>query len=325
MYDYNAQELIGKNLDILIPSLQHPDWQDCIHNFRFFGSQTKKEAQFPVIVKILPLPKLTVQITSMPMIAGLMTIKANGIIEGCNDIFVKYLFGFSQFDLVEKKNISELLPQFPTLLANLKRDDLLQQGIIINNIVCRKLLIEDDDSKMMVKKRVLTHTPNNQPLPILLGVHRDKTPFEVQLQLKLAESTEDEEYALWISFDRESTFKRFGHQRLISQPPIHSPTLTVIPPSENQKVHRSSSVISVPHDIPKTPPQLQDIVYSAQQTNAVSIDDYEILDTLGEGAYGLVKIAYKKNDPTKVIIAIYSLSLFYFFIILILIYIYRLK
>ncbi|KAI9302177.1 kinase-like domain-containing protein [Cunninghamella echinulata] len=38
--------------------------------------------------------------------------------------------------------------------------------------------------------------------------------------------------------------------------------------------------------------------YSAQ-TNAVCIDDFEILDEIGQGAYGLVKLAVLKSDETK--------------------------
>lgn len=335
-----------------MPSLQQ-NWQENINKLRFFGSQTKRGAQFPIIVRLLD--EFTVQITSMPVIAGLMTIKSNGIIEGCNDIFVKYLFGFSQQELVLQKNISQLLPQFPTLLENLKRDDLLQQGLIINNVICRKLLPLPQQQQAMVNKRLLTHTPNNQPLPILVAIHRDGTPFEVQLQLKLVESSTTtsttEEYALWISFDREIAFKRFGHNHLISQAPpekekiSYSPTRTirVIPPSENNK--RSPSVISTSHDdMPQAPPQEQDekekeqlpqqqitkstntqeITYSAQ-TKSTCIDDYVILDSLGQGAYGLVKLAVKRNDPSQVDFPIWFIFFFFYFFFLFYIYIHAFR
>ncbi|PHZ13031.1 Pkinase-domain-containing protein [Rhizopus microsporus ATCC 52813] len=41
------------------------------------------------------------------------------------------------------------------------------------------------------------------------------------------------------------------------------------------------------------------ILYSAQQPNATCIDDYIVIDELGQGAYGLVKVAVKKDDPEK--------------------------
>lgn len=310
LYDYNAKELLGQPLTILVPSIAISDWQEEISRLRFYGSVTKRQAQFPIIVRR---QENTVRITSMPVIAGLMTINGNGTIEGCNDIFVKYLLGFSQQDLLHK-NISRILPQFPNLLANLKRDDLLQPGLIINNIICRKLLIQQEDSVMMVNhnKRLLTLTPNNQPLPVLLAIHRDGTPLEVQLQLKLVDTDDDqEEFALWISFDRETVFKRYGHHHLISTPLIYPP-----PPSSSSEQYRSSKVTSTTRDLAlnkkKTSPvneQKEEINYSAQ-TKATTIDDYIILDSLGQGAYGLVKLAIRKDDPSQVI-SYYSLSVLY--------------
>lgn len=308
LYDYNAKELLGQPLTILVPSISIHDWQEEISRLRFFGSVTKRQAQFPIIVRK---QENTVRITSMPVIAGLMTINGDGIIEGCNDIFVKYLFGFSQQDLLHK-NISQILPQFPNLLENLKRDDLLQPGLIINNIICRKLLIEDSVMLVNHNKRLLTHTPNNQPLPVLFAIHRDGTPLEVQLQLKLVETDDQEEFALWISFDREVVFKRYGHHHLISTPLIYSPSH---PTHEVQ--YRSPKVTSTTRDLSHkkcvlmNPPidQKEEINYSAQ-TKSTTIDDYIILDSLGQGAYGLVKLATKKNDPSQVI-SYYSLSVLY--------------
>lgn len=329
LYDYESKDILNKPINVLIPSLANI--KD-ICKTRFFGSCTKRGAQFPIIAR--QEENNTVRITSMPVIAGLMTIKKNGIIEGCNDIFVKYLFGFSQQELI-KKNISEILPQFSILFKNLARDDLLQPGLIINNIICRKLLLSESSPLMLFNnnnnnnQRLLTHTPNNQPLPVLMAMHRDSTLFEVQLQLKLVETEKkEEEYALWISFDRELAFKRYGHHHLISLAPPQqqrTPKL-VMPPSEEEEKrkkkvqHKNRSPIkesttsrdknsiynkTVPKDNKKTSntggeeedkEEEEDITYSTSAT----IDDYDILDDLGQGAYGLVKLAIKRNDPLKV-------------------------
>ncbi|OBZ86393.1 Serine/threonine-protein kinase ppk6 [Choanephora cucurbitarum] len=329
LYDYKSQDIVGHPLSKLIPSISESTWQQEINQLRFFGSQTKRGAHFPVIVRLTQEQeeRTTVQITSMPMIAGLMTIRADGIIDGCNDIFVQYLFGFSQQELVTKKNIAQLLPQFPVLLKNLKRDDLLQQGLIINNIVCRKLLPDSMQDKIMVNKRVLTHTPHNQPLPILYAIHRDGTPFEVQLQLKLVEAAStnnlssldnEEEYALWISFDRELAFKRFGHQHLIISQPLlgqqQQQALKVkkkVTKPKEALSSRSPKVTRVSPDLlsniePISPPALlqeekeeHDIFYSAHLHQSTTIDDYIIVDHLGQGAYGHVKLAIKKDDSTQ--------------------------
>lgn len=153
------------------------------------------------------------------MIAGLVTIRQDGVIEGCNDVFVKYMFGYSQEELVTgQKSIGDLMPQFPGVLQSLRRDDLLQHGVIINNIICRKLVADlttpsttPAPAAPQGGKR-LTQTPNGQPLPVLIAVHRDGTEFEIQLQLKLAEESDDGICALWITFDRDSTLSRVGHK-----------------------------------------------------------------------------------------------------------------
>ncbi|KAI9361349.1 kinase-like domain-containing protein [Pilaira anomala] len=287
LYEYNAKELLGKPLTLLVPQLNRASDMERVG---FFGSTTKRGAQFPIIIRPEEkrggggggrlLVENTVRITSIPVIAGLMTVNEKGIIEGCNDIFVKYLFGFSQQELLET-HISLLLPQFTTLLANLKRDDLLQPGFIMNHSICRKLLSDHSEE-------------NKESLPVIVAMHRDGTLFEVQLQLKWVDSNE---IALWISFDREMVFKRSGHPLLLSPsslllpPPSPPPPLLLSPPVEKEPLHKKKA---------ESEPE---ILYSAQ-TNKTTIEDYTILSNLGQGAFGLVKLAVKKNDPSlkKVVI-----------------------
>lgn len=198
-------------------------WHD-INRYKYFGCRTRLGAHLPIIIKLLdkstnerpPNGCSTIRITSIPMIAGLVTIRQDGIIEGCNDVFVKYMFGYSQEELVTgQKSIGDLMPQFPGVLQSLRRDDLLQHGVIINNIICRKLVADltttPPPTALQGGKR-LTQTPNGQPLPVLIAVHRDGTEFEIQLQLKLAEESDDGICALWITFDRDSTLSRVGHK-----------------------------------------------------------------------------------------------------------------
>ncbi|CAO3586270.1 unnamed protein product [Absidia cylindrospora] len=248
LLDYVPESLMGKSIDTLIPSLSMDNrnnsnsngypWNN-INQHKYFGCRTRLGAHLPIITKMLnvstnePLKDeqspqqqplyssncYTIRITSIPMIAGLVTIRQDGIIEGCNDVFVKYMFGYSQEELVTgKKSIADLMPQFPDILRSLRRDDLLQHGIIINNIICRKLIADfakPDPTPPTCNThgtKRLTQTPNGQPLPILVAIHRDGTEFEIQLQLKLAEESDDGICALWITFDRDSTLSRVGHK-----------------------------------------------------------------------------------------------------------------
>jgi len=43
--------------------------------------------------------------------------------------------------------------------------------------------------------------------------------------------------------------------------------------------------------------EVKPTVQEYQWTKPTSIDEFEILDSLGDGAYGIVKLAYRKNDP----------------------------
>ncbi|KAG0173038.1 hypothetical protein DFQ30_009055 [Apophysomyces sp. BC1015] len=334
LYGYEKEDLLGKSVSTLLPSLESTDgkyaWQD-INRLKFFGSTTKFGANFPIVAKMHAVsaigssPCFTIRITSIPMIAGLVTVRRDGIIEGCNEVFVEYLFGFSQEELVKGcKHIGDLLPQFPTLLSNLQRDDLLQSGIIINNVICRKLLAECNTSiDEYTKGRRLTQTPSGQNLPVLIAVHRDGIPFEIQLQLKLVEGSDDV-CALWITFDREQTFARFGHTKSVCSPvetQLHDgavpPVAKCVDKTPTQRfvyhgMENTSQAIPITrpsHDSngpgpssdlqTNTPPTRIDPPLYSAQTDKASIKDYSILDNLGQGAYGLVKLAVRTDDPEK--------------------------
>ncbi|KAI9319609.1 hypothetical protein BX666DRAFT_1914391 [Dichotomocladium elegans] len=394
LYGYNPSELLGKTIDTVIPSLASvvKTKIEDINRLKYFGSKTKFGAYFPIVVKVHTISRrqdtscYTLRITSIPMIAGLVTIRRDGTIEGCNAEFVKYMFGISEQEFVSRKQeIGNLLPQVPYLLQCLQRDDLLQHGIIINNLICRKLVADCDETSRYLhptldshpQARKLSSTPNGQPLPILIAIHRDKTPFEVQLQLKLMDGTDDI-CALWVTFDREATFARYGHatnlvtsgqevkhqdglgwaaakreipngaepvpfslsldnqttpaddtsntktvESALDQTPsqvadrptriitsFSRPTFTTVqdatvpssplspcpvgttPRSCSSNFERRRPSLMSPHQVVPEPE------YSAQNATC-SIDDYLIVDNLGQGAYGTVKLAIRKDDPEK--------------------------
>ncbi|ORX54453.1 Pkinase-domain-containing protein [Hesseltinella vesiculosa] len=441
LLDYLPGALMGQPIGALIPSLakQHDAWKS-INEKKYYGCRSRLEAHLPIIAKLFdgttnepltmadldrkvlqPGSFFTVRMTSIPMIAGLVTVRQDGLIDGCNDVFVKYMFGYGQEELAGKKNIADLLPQFPLLLDSLRRDDLLQHGIIINNLICRKLISDAQPAPHTPSpghQRRLTLTPNGLPLPTLVAIHRDGTYFEIQLQLKLVDETDQDGLcALWITFDRDTTFGRVGHKvdgpalelqqhdglglptakrqesivmamQVAQSPPADSPKPTIHPlplsprlpiaipktTTHTTKDHASSvqdsapfgrsssvsrtssacdtnmvtscvtsaavaqpqppsSLSSSPRIItsfsrpvfatsstnspssPSTPTSPSSVIsyhrprafssassimgeYSAQTRNA-SIDDYEILEEIGQGAYGMVKLAVKKEDDTR--------------------------
>jgi hypothetical protein len=262
----------------------------------------------------------TLRITSIPTLSGLVTVWRNGTIESFNTVFAKYLLGFSNNEL-KGTNISHILPQFPTLLANLERDDLLQHGFTLNNLICRQMLVSantQNDNTQQYQQRRLTLNPGGSPLPVITAIHRDGTPFEIDIQLKLQDNSDDL-FTLWISFDRDSVLTKFGHVHIaqpltyLSDTPVHvarSKSIN-IPTKEAKKI----TTTSIDDRYPATRSAIPSLTnYSSSQSTAekeksrpgeysalkTKITDYEIVDELGQGAYGLVKLAYLKDSPEKV-------------------------
>ncbi|RUS18057.1 serine/threonine-protein kinase ppk6, partial [Endogone sp. FLAS-F59071] len=219
-----------------------------INRVKFFGSKTKFGACFPIITKVSGPSAITtagtvegsftVKIISIPTIAGLVTIHKDGMIQSCNVVFAKYLFGFTPKDLVEMKKIGELLPNFPLILEEIISEPTLQVGSIINNTLCRKAL-RSALANIAAEKRPLAdafrmtsldnakkadeNRRSSAPslrrassdvagsLPSIMAIHRDSTEFDVQVQMRIVESAQETLYALWITFDRVATFVKVGH------------------------------------------------------------------------------------------------------------------
>jgi hypothetical protein len=435
LYAYSPEALLGKKIETLIPDCSKLRLTDSgyhestekdtsldlseLNKNKFYGSCTSFGAKFPVIVKSKKSTSPTspngmamynIKVISIPTIAGLVTIHQNGTIQSINSVPAKYLFGYTQEDLVEKKNISELLPQLPTILKGLEKEMITKCSNIIDYFTCRKILLEKEQSSRITKvgstrqsnvphTRMPTTTNQDKPLPVIQAVHRDGTWFEVQLQLRIMDMTEGELIAVWVMFDRVSTFSKYGHKSKIgstnlqfgssisnfpavklrssistpseSPPILKSPTITskASPPSpsEPSMVHPKSTppsppsppstsppitrpqlksfgvssfgspqvdrkviplnelmpnfvhptapankppsvaatLLRLPSNVhPNTPPPSRTppvsmLNYSAL-TLKTNISDYCIIDSLGQGAYGMVKLAYKLDDPEKV-------------------------
>lgn len=340
LFGYSVQELQQqKKVSLLLPNF------DSEHSF--FGAKTKYNANFPVMIKRVPQQNM-IRITSMPTLSGLITVgRKTRLIKSYNAAFVKYLFGYGH-DLVES-NITLLVPIFTTLITCLERDDLLHHGYTLNSLICKKILAAHNKCDGIV------------------AMHRDGTLFNIDLQIKLLD--DDKNYAIWITFDRESVFSKSGNTTASSLlvttkkedendniPFLYSNIIRSnsisIPVYKKKEVQQqlqqsqakikykkqsihpfmttSLKVAAVAVDPPRPTVATAKITsfsrpsftssksaiettkqqminstwprvgeYSAQ-TLKTSIDDYEIISELGQGAYGLVKLACLKSDPEKV-------------------------
>ncbi|KAJ2961266.1 hypothetical protein NQZ79_g3523 [Umbelopsis isabellina] len=433
LYGYSEENLIGKKIDTLIPACSklrsgdsgYYDNKDApavnfneMNKFKFYGSCTSFGARFPVIVKAKPsetpsspngLSMFDLKIVSIPTIAGLVNVRLDGSIHSINSVPAKYLFGYNPEVLVDKKNMDELLPQWSKIFKGLEKGNLLRKSSITDYPSCRRILLDQETSTRVTKvgSTQQTNVPHNRKpttvldrqLPVIHAIHRDGTRFEVQIQLRMMEIAEEELIALWITFDRVSTFSKYGHMNKVAannvqlaspisnyprmrtsiSTPSESALLTtdghkkdldssfsskpIVPvqvesaatlqsPSPEQSIAvprpgpRSFGVSSFgsanidkkvlpvqgsmlvsPHPsvemvkaapspspppkpfrlpsnvMPMTPPPARTppislLNYSAL-TRKTTISDYCILDSLGQGAYGMVKLAYRLDDPEK--------------------------
>ncbi|CAJ0911494.1 14075_t:CDS:10 [Entrophospora sp. SA101] len=210
------------------------------------------------------------KIISIPTIAGVITSHATGVIQSCNSDFVKYLFGVGAQELIGKKNIDKLLPQFPHLLKFLESESGLVEGIVISENAFRRAASSSS----------VATSPTNL---FLYNTHQrdyssaaNGTEFDVDIQMRVLEAPDEPLHALWITYD----------------PAGGKPSL-----SGKLSSVESHQIITPPSILPNSG-SFDNIRYSAL-TLSKSINDFQIIGILGSGAYGEVKLAYNKNDPEK--------------------------
>jgi hypothetical protein len=373
LFGYKAENLIGKSITILIPGLSNGNISSPGVNLqklketKFYGGRSLKGISFPTMVHIqyqktkesqdIQFP-LLIKVVSLPSIAGLITVHHTGMIQSINPVPAKYLFGYSTERLVEKVNIDQLIPQFSEIVIGLRRNNLLQYSCTVNTHACR-WVISDLCTTVSAKKlhnngvnkslKELERTPSisssGQKLPMLYAVHRDGSNFEVQLQLRLLESKEEDMISIWVTYDRVHALRRSTKRKTPADKTKSTYPANVAQKEETQlhtnimfnDQQESIPLVLSPHtqetkDSKRPPIKSYGIssfgsvnyerrIYSdkspetntstgvsgsrIESTNNVQnkpgpMDAYVIMETLGEGAYGTAKLAYRKDDPAKV-------------------------
>eukprot|EP00842_Homolaphlyctis_polyrhiza_P006966 jgi/Hompol1/859/HPOL_001345-RA len=136
IFGFEQSELLERRFTQLLPNINYVDGKldiEQLHQLKFFGGRSKRGLTFPVITRVgefdksmrsgiilnatpqTPTPPSsstsstyphtlatdphTIQIISMPHIAGVVTIFEDGRIHSINNVFAKYLFGQSAKEL----------------------------------------------------------------------------------------------------------------------------------------------------------------------------------------------------------------------------------
>ncbi|CEG71225.1 Putative CAMK/CAMKL/PASK protein kinase [Rhizopus microsporus] len=327
MYGYKANEIIGKPVNCLVPALakeERDDNLEKIDRLKFFGSLSSKGVYFPAILNLNrhvaigndDLANFVVKITSLPSISGSITFNlSTGLILQMNTLPAKYLFGYTSVDMIiNKLTVNELIPQLPTLIENMLKNNLMTA----NYEQCRKLSSSDS---------------------LFYVYHRDKSKFIVELEIKIVDK---DSVHVWVTFDRsdavlkhdnlkQSYQKKIVHCPLKLQQQNDQPSLEANkkPKRPIVRPYRISSFGAVDEAKRLFPSNYFKNINNTDTTNSNNnnsnnnndhiksnseskssssdltqkkkhpLDDYVILDVLGQGTYGMAKLAYRKDDPSQ--------------------------
>ncbi|KAI9358685.1 kinase-like domain-containing protein [Pilaira anomala] len=336
IYGYQEKDIVGKPVNCLVPALskeKRDDNVERIDRLKFFGSQSSQGIYFPVILNLSKhiaigdddLSSFVVKITSLPTITGLMTInRKEGVVKSLNPVPAKYLFGYSVSTIVEEKKMhyKDLIPQLSTILTSLmSKSQLSSKSPVAYNQTCVQILEEKygagDES-------------------VVYALHRDGSQFEIELQLKLKEK---DLIDVWISYDRidaanlrvQRIISDNNDQELLVSPLTerNSKDQDLLLELNNKNLCKSSTklcrissfgavdnrrrlfpssvandsnthcanktIMGVSHDNTLPPHSPTNTIESKKHP----LDDYVILELLGQGTYGMAKLAYRRDDPSQ--------------------------
>lgn len=281
--------------------------------------------------------KKELRVSSLPNIAGVMVLHPENFqISSSNAIFSQALFGHGQ---PNGMHINDLISNFTQILDVLLEEDnnTLEEGLVVPEHSFRRaralLMFRDgaeDAADVFLR-------PSGLP-----AKHRDGTDIMVDVQMRVVRSetvfpasTEDviiEEggdeinpkqfavsemvYALWITYSRQLHSAGMGVVRpehpLMSRPttpphqqlpppeelPSPPPTVETVRHMEVPQSRQASRDISPAEPLEHPPPNTPFVAHEKK-----TIEDFVILEDMGSGAYGEVKLArYRTSRNSKVVI-----------------------
>lgn len=310
------------------------------HYIGYFAAETVESVHVPTTVEVSPTGD-QLRVSSLPHIAGVMVLDPSTLkVTSSNSIFSAALFGYQK---LEGMPIANLIPSFQDVLTILKEDDgvSLVDGIVVPEHNFRRArtilsLREGKENPAHIFLRPCGVPAKHKDgsdimVDIQMRVIRSETVFPVSDEAIIEEKDETHAdsnvavaelvYALWIIYSRNIHGVGLGaneaeiapHERPLSPPSQPEPPATLPspppPPSDNSG---DSSQVSLPTDrsddsgepstmdepLEHPPPHMTYIPHKKK-----TIDDFTILEEMGSGAYGQVKLVrYKKGHSRKMVL-----------------------
>jgi protein-serine/threonine kinase len=302
------------------------------HYIGYFTAENNEHVNIPTTVEVSPSGD-QLRVSSLPHIAGVMVLDPQTHkVTSSNSIFSATLFGHQK---LEGLHIANLIPSFESVLDILKNDDGVElvDGIVVPEHSFRRArtilsLREGKENPAHIFLRPCgvpaTHKDGSDIMvDIQMRVIRSETVFPASDQAIIEEKDEAQAdsavayaelvYALWIIYSRNIHGSGAGQveaERPMSPPsqPDPPPTLPSPPPIPSDKSGESSQLSLVNSEdagsstmdepIEHPPPHMTYIPHQKK-----TIEDFTILEEMGSGAYGQVKLVrYKKGHSRKMVL-----------------------
>lgn len=289
----------------------------------------------PISTTVLPDSK-DLRVSSFPHIAGMMVLNPSTLqITSSNSVISAALFGYENPD---GQHIEQLIPSFRDILGVLTEDEGmdLADGIVIPEHSFRRA------RALLALREGHESTANIFLRPAgLMAKHKDGSDLMVDVQMRVVKSEtikkdsdpvdEDDEdesldgrgvelmYALWITYSKQLHSAGLGSQTapIMSRPftPPSQPSPPTLPSPAPSNQPQSSNVNQtsllsqpLPELTPVVTPSDEPLEHPPADVAATphkkkTIDDFVILEEMGSGAYGQVKLArYRGGHAKKMVI-----------------------
>lgn len=315
---------------------------DKIADDRNYTARTSNSINIPVTVEALP-GEPTFRISSFPHIAGIIVLSSSDLtITSSNSVFSSALFGQPHPEGVHISKLIPAFDKILHIMTDEDKIELVD-GIVIPEHSFRRArallamregsadaaaiflrpsglpALHHDGSEIMVDVQMRVVSSEKSP-------RSDENVIEEEGSSSSQTNNQELVFALWVTYSRQLHAANHGIgpiTSLVSRPvtPPHQPSpgqANLILPeemdSDRSKANSPPQPVSLltqqiqqaARPSPPTEPQPQASTSLPQKTEPAekkTINDFVVLEEMGQGAYGQVKLCrYKKNSSTKVVI-----------------------